>query len=425
MPNKEIRIGIYCASSQTGRAYLADFLNEGYSVYGYVRNSAHAESFLKAVREQGGLYLERPANKNKETSRLIPVCEEQLGHDLKKLVWESDLIIIAEPSHYLQETILALKKEGLAEADVPVILSPPRTFAVPYLWNILGTRHPFICFATNPYSCKAPAAGTAYIKRRKRCWVTSLEGCFKKSSIELLSKVFPQAIISYVPAVTSIGNIGAVFHPTPYVLKYEDIKKAQEEGVLYSYYMQAIGDSKEVSSLLEEIDQIRLKIADKLGMETYGLRGKEREQEWAFLLGELRKIENSTDDINKLRKARSETLSLLSGAIVSAQHWLDYTYGVERVIGESLGDTIKRTPTYQKMSVPQWRYVEEDIPSSFLPIMMIAKRLEIDIAPMEYVMEQYHRKFPDSPKYFWRDLEEFSDEFIVEYLKGKIGRAHV
>ena len=248
--------------------------------------------------------------------------------------------------------------------------------------------------------------------------MTSLEGCFKKSSIELLSKVFPQAIISYVPAVTSIGNIGAVFHPTPYVLKYEDIKKAQEEGVLYSYYMQAIGDSKEVSSLLEEIDQIRLKIADKLGMETYGLRGKEREQEWAFLLGELRKIENSTDDINKLRKARSETLSLLSGAIVSAQHWLDYTYGVERVIGESLGDTIKRTPTYQKMSVPQWRYVEEDIPSSFLPIMMIAKRLEIDIAPMEYVMEQYHRKFPDSPKYFWRDLEEFSDEFIVEYLKG-------
>jgi len=418
MEKNKIRIGIYCVSSQSGRAFFADLLTAGYSVYGYVRNSAHGEEFLQAVLEQGGLSFERPANENGETSRHIPVSDQQIGHDLHKLVWESDLIIVAEPSHYLQDTVKIMKNAGLAEAGTPLVLSPPRTFAVPYLWNILGVKHPFICFSTNPYSCKAPAVATAYIKRRKRCWVASLEGEFDKKSIDILETVFPQAIISHVPAVTSIGNIGAIFHPTPYVMKYADICAAREEGRPYSYYMEAIAASPEVAAQLEKVDQIRLQIANKLGLDTFGLQGKEREKEWAALMNRLRTIESNTADIRKLRKVRSETLRQLTNAITSAQHWLDYTYGVVRIEGEGLGDAIRRTPTYQKMSVPQKRYLEEDIPSSFVPLMMIAERLEIDATPMHQVMDQYYAQFGQNKEGFWRDLSEFSDEFIVDYLKG-------
>lgn len=418
MPNDQIRIGIYCASSQSGRAYFADLISCGCQVYGYVRRSAHGRAFLDAVFAQGGLYFERPINENREVSHLIPVTSEHLGHDLHKLVWESDLIIVAEPSHYLQETVSILKEAGLDKAGTPLVLSPPRTFAVPYLWEILGTRHPFICFSTNPYSCKAPAPATTYIKRRKRCWVASLEGDFKAQSIAVLEEVFPQAIISHVPAVTSIGNIGAIFHPAPYVLKYEDICAAQNEGRPYSFYMEAIADSPEVAAQLEQIDQVRLRIADSLGLETFGLKGREREAEWAELMKHLREIERGANDINQLRKVRSGTLHRLTTAIASAQHWLDYTYGVVRIEGEGLGEAIRRTPTYQKMSVPQKRYLEEDIPSSLLPMMKIAEKLGIDAAPIRQVMDRYYALFGTEHTGFWRDLSGFSDEFVVDYLKG-------
>lgn len=413
-------IGIYCVSSQSGRAFLADLLMSGQKIYGYARRSPHAEEFVRAVKELNGIRFERPANTNGEFSQVVPLSADDIGHDLHRLVWESDVIIIAEPSHYLLDTITELKEAGLAEAGTPVILSPPRTFAVPYLWKVLGTHHPMVCFSTNPYSCKAPRPDTAYIKRRKRCWFASLEGDFKSESIKLTEQLFPQAVLSRIPATTSIGNIGAVFHPTPYIMKYRDIRAAAEEGRSYSYYMEAIAASPEVSDKLGEIDQIRLQIADRLGLNTFGLAGRENEDEWQELMMKLRQAEHSegSGNVDALRHIRSNTLHQIGDAVVSAQHWLDYTYGVSRTRGESVGDAIRRTPTYQKMSVPQTRYVEEDIPSSFLPMMMIAQRLGIDTTPMQDVMTVYYEIFGTEKKGFWRDLECFSDEYILSYLKG-------
>lgn len=416
----QTKIGIYCVSSQSGRAFFADLRTQGFDVYGYVRDSAHAVQFLDIVRQQRGLILERPENKNQEQTHFVPVTEDEMGCDLHKLVWNSDIIIIAEPSHYLYDTISRLKAEGLSEAGTPVALVPPRTFAVPYLWRILGSYHPFICFSTCPYSCKAPAPGIAYIKRRKRNWFASLEGFFHIQSIQMVEEIFPQAVYNHIPATTSIGNIGAVFHPTPYIMKYDEILQAQQEKRPYSYYVEAIARAPEVGAQLEKIDQLRLQIADALGLKTFGLKGKEHEQEWRRLMEKLREREISLyNDVQGLRKARSDALQTLGDVVTSVQHWLDYTYGVVRIEGESIADAVGRTPTYQKMSVPQKRYIEEDVPSSLLPMMKIAERLRLDTLPFQDVMQRYYQIFGVKKCGFWRDLEEFSDQFIIDYLTGK------
>lgn len=415
-----IKVGIYCVSSQSGRAFFVDLRTQGFEVYGYARNSAHASQFLEAVRQQQGLIFERPENQNQEKTHLVPVSTEEMGRDLHKLVWESDVIIVAEPSHYLRETITELNAAGLSEAGTPLVLVPPRTFAVPYLWNILGTCHPMICFSTCPYSCKAPAPGTAYIKRRKRNWFASLEGHFRQKSIQAISELFPQAIYSRIPATTSIGNIGAIFHPSPYIIKYNDIRQAEKENRTYSYYVEAIANSPEVCAQLERIDQVRLQIADTLGLKTFGLKGKEHEEEWRRLMDRLRACETAlSNDVQGLRRMRSDTLKSLGDAVTSTQHWLDYTYGVVRVEGESISEAVRRTPTYQKMSVPQKRYIEEDVPCSFVPMMEIAKRLQLDASPFQEVMERYYSIMGPEKRGFWRDLEEFSDAFVLDYLKGK------
>ena len=62
---------------------------------------------------------------------------------------------------------------GIWRKRIPIILSPSRSVASPYMWKILGERYPIICFSTCPYSCKAPKPEVSLIKRRKRTFVAS------------------------------------------------------------------------------------------------------------------------------------------------------------------------------------------------------------------------------------------------------------
>jgi opine dehydrogenase len=416
-----MRIGIHTVSSQSGRAYLVDMLEKGCYVYGYARESAHGTSFVAAVNQQMGIYLERPeGNLNKEQSRLVPLGDSSIGHDIDRLVNESDMIILAHPAHYLLETVIQLYEAGITKRRIPLILSPSRTFAVPYLWNVLGDLYPVVSFATCPYSCKAPDNGTVYIKRRKRNWLASLEGEFSKEQIIMLDKLFPQAIFNTLPATTSLGNIGAVFHPGTYLLNYEAIKRAESEGLEYSFYMEGIAHNPMVASHLEAIDQVRLRIAEYLGLEVFGLQDNPNEQRWFTLMTSLRNKEKELEgDIQQLRLLRHSYLNGINGAIVSAQHWLDYTYGVVRIEGENLQNAIARTPTYQKHSVPQLRYIEEDVPTGLVPLLAIAERFDIDATPIKQLITIYDRLYPNGNRSYRRDLEEFSTDFIFNYLTGK------
>ena len=97
---------------------------------------------------------------------------------------------------------------------------------------------------------------------------------------------------------------------------------------------------------------------------------------------------------------------------------LDYTYGVQRVMDEPLSSTIGRTPTYQKMSVPQSRYVEEDIPTGLVPLEALAKRFEIDHSAITYVLDLYDNRFNKDCRSEGRNLDGFSTEYLENYLIG-------
>lgn len=418
-----MNIGIYSVSSQSGRAFMADMMSKtNLNIYGYARASRHGSDFITALHRNGGLYLERPQNKNNESSTFLPFhALTDIGHDLNKLIEFSDVIYIAHPSNFLPETAQILKDAGITEKRIPLITAPPRSFATPYLWKILGEMYPIVSFSTCPYSCKAPNPGVAYIKRRKRTWFASLEGTFTQKQIEIIESIFPQVVYNHIPLTTSIGNIGAVFHPSTYLLNFDAIKAAEDEGRVFSFYMEGIYQRPEVGKYLEDIDQVRLQIADRLDVLTFGLKEKPREEEWAKLTAPL--YEESVaqiDDIMVLRKIRHDCLANIGNAVPSAQHWLDYTYGVRRIPGETLSNAIGRTPTYQKQSVPQLRYVTEDVPSSLVPLSAMARRLDIDASPLDKMIALYKSYYGSKHKKDeWRDLTEFSTDYLIDYLKGK------
>ena len=413
-------IGIYGISSQSGRAFLADYLGKGYEVIGYTRPTEHGLVVVNKINELGGLYLERPENSNKEQSRFIELGRGRVTTELADLVDNSDLIIIALPSTFHENAVREMCDLGIWKRRIPIILSPSRSFASPYMWKIVGDRYPIVCFSTCPYSCKAPKPEVALIKRRKRTYVASLEGEISRPQVNMLRELFPQAALTTIPALTSLNNIGGVFHCATYMLNIDEIDRRKASGEIFSFYMDGIASRPEVGAVLEQIDQVRLQIAHELGIKTFGLKEKPREDIWRKLTNGLRALEEeSADDIEVLRRIRKEFTEYLDNCVLSAQHWLDITYGVVRIEGESLSDAIGRTPTYQKNSVPQLRYVTEDIPTGLVVFEALAKLLDIDASVCTKIIDMYNEHFKADARAVGRNLNDFTKEEIVSYLQGK------
>lgn len=416
-----MKIGIYGISSQSGRAFLADYLGKGYEVIGYTRPTEHGREVVDVISRLGGLYLERPENSNKEPSRFVELGKGCVTHDLQLLVDKSDLIIIALPSTFHEEAIRKMCDLGIWRRRIPVILSPSRSVASPYMWKIVGDRYPIVCFSTCPYSCKAPKPEIAHIKRRKRTYIASLEGEINKAQVDMLRELFPQAALTTVPALTSLNNIGGVFHCATYMLNIDEIERRKAAGEIFSFYMEGIAARPEVGEVLEQIDQVRLQIAHAIGIRTFGLKENPREDIWRKLTNGLRALEEeSADDIDILRRIRKEFTEFLDNCVLSAQHWLDITYGVVRKEGESLSEAIGRTPTYQKNSVPQLRYVTEDIPTGLVAFEALAKMLDIDASVCTRIIDMYNERFETDARAIGRNLQEFDTDYIRNYLKGKI-----
>ena len=400
-------------------AFLADYISKGYKVIGYTRPTIHGKEVLDTIHKLGGLYLERPENSNHETSKFIELGESCVTEDLEYMVTNSDLVVVALPSTFHEDAVNQMSKCGIWRRRIPIILSPSRSVASPYMWRIIGERYPIICFSTCPYSCKAPKPEVALIKRRKRTFVASLEGDVNKKQVDMLRELFPQAALTTVPALTSLNNIGGVFHCATYMLNIDEIERRKAVGKIFSFYMEGIAARPEVGEVLEQIDQVRLQIAKALGIRTFGLKENPREDIWRKLTNGLRALEEeSADDIDILRRIRKEFTEFLDNCVLSAQHWLDITYGVVRKEGESLSDAIGRTPTYQKNSVPQLRYVTEDIPTGLVVFEALARMFEIDASVCTRIIDMYNDRFETDARAIGRNLELFSKEEIIAYLKG-------
>ena len=310
---------------------------------------------------------------------------------------------------------------GITANGTPIVLSPSRSVSSPYMWRVLGEKYPIICLSTCPYSCKAPKLGTALIKRRKRTFIASLEGEINHNHVNMMRELFPQAALTRIPALTTLNNIGAVFHCATYMLNINEIERRESTGEVFSFYMDGIAAKPQVGHVLEQIDQVRLQIAHKLGLQTFGLKERSREDIWRKLTNALRALEEeSSDDIDILRHIRKEFTEFLDSCVLSSQHWLDITYGVVRQESESLSSAIGRTPTYQSNSVPQLRYLTEDIPTGLVVYEALAKMFDIECSVCTNIIDMYDKWFDENIRAKGRNLKDFDTQYIKNYLLGKL-----
>jgi hypothetical protein len=411
------QIGIYGASGQSGKAFFSDLVSMGVPVYGYARPSAHGRAEVEAVRRQGGMFRDTPAGPEGTSRQHVPVRADQYGHDLERLA-ASSIIIFSHPSVYHSETAHELRPLLARQSQrAPLVLSPSRTLGTPYLWQILGEGYPVISFQTCPYACKTFAPGAVFIKQRKRAWLASVEGDTQPWATALVKRLFGEIVLSHTAATTSLGNIGAVFHPAAYLLNLPAIEAASAQGRAFSFYMDGIAHNPAVGAVVGRIDQTRLRIAQALGASVFGLDEDPREDEWEIIMARAEHLANNPAMAAHHKRAlMGEYLKPIHDSVVSAQHWLAYTYGVKRIPGEPLAEAIGRTPNYQAKSYPQERYAHEDVPAGLVPLESMARRLGIEHSDICRVIDLYQTITGTDARQTGRNLDGFSTDYLRWYL---------
>ena len=244
------REATYCVvgAGNGGIAMAGHLAIMGYSVNLYNRTDEH----LHAVRWHGGIKL------GGEVSGFGRIS--LATNDIGEAIHDADVIMVATP---------ATAHASLAEKMAPhlhdgqiIVLNPGRTGGALEVRRVLADHNPSakpILAETQTflYAARARSRSEAYIYRIKNSVpLATLPAHWIPEVLGVINPAFPQFVAGSNVLSTSLGNIGAVFHPALTLLSAGWIESTRGD---FDYYLQGITPS--VARVLEKIDDER--VADR------------------------------------------------------------------------------------------------------------------------------------------------------------------
>ena len=240
-------------------------------------------------------------------------CYDDLGQALRG----AKLLMAVVPAFAHRR--LAEEIAPFLEEDMVLVLNPGRTGGALEVASILGQKGkiiPLIETQTLLFACRRKGDKTVHfngIKDFIRAGV--FPGKKTEQVLAGVREVLPQ--FRPVPDVltTSLGNIGAMFHPASAILNVGIV----QSGRTYDYYRESM--TQAVTQVIEEVDRERMAIARVAGAEVF-----------------------------------------------SAQQWLRESYQIKEA---SLYEMLQSNPAYQGISGPtdiRARYITEDVPTGLVPM---------------------------------------------------------
>ncbi|MDT8900208.1 NAD/NADP octopine/nopaline dehydrogenase family protein [Anaeroselena agilis] len=236
----------------------------------------------------------------------------------------ADIIFVVTPAD--THRAIATAMAPYIGQGATVLLHPGRTGGALEVKNIFNTLIPgrrvivgeaqTLLFACRRY----PPNKVAIMGTKRRVAIATLPRNAAHGVINTLKPFFPQFAAAENILETSLGNIGAIFHPAPTVLNAARIETSP---VPFRYYIDGISPS--VAKILELIDAERVLVAEKLGKR-----------------------------------------------VPSALEWLRQAYGIS---ASSLHEAIQKNPAYQELIAPKTidvRYLDEDVPTGLVPLAALA-----------------------------------------------------
>lgn len=259
-----------------------------------------------------------------DSGRTATVSLGEVCPDIGKAVAGADIIFVVTPAH--THRAVATSLAPFLGQGATVLLHPGRTGGALELKQVFDTLIPerriivgeaqTLLFACRRY----PPNKVAIMGTKRRVTIATLPQKAVGGVIERLKPFFPQFEAAENVLETSLGNIGAIFHPAPTVLNAARIETSPEP---FRYYIHGISPS--VAKILEEIDSERVRIAESLGK-----------------------------------------------PVPSALQWLRQSYGIS---ASCLYEAIQKNSAYQDLIAPksiEVRYLDEDVPTGLVPLAALA-----------------------------------------------------
>ena len=310
-----------------GTAMAGHLAIAGYDVALYNRSSARIESF------QGQRRVEL-RGKIEGVGKL-----SYIGSDLGRAMAGRSVIMIvttATGHRPLAQKMAPHLRDGQA-----VLLNPGRTFGALEFQHVIRTSG---CAAdvivaeanTLVYVSRVLVPGTAIIKAvKKQVSVSALCADDTSSLLDRLGEAFPQFVPARSFLETSLGNIGAMFHPTIALLNKDRILRK----LPFDFYTEGV--TREISRYLEQIDSERVAVSTALGVHS-----------------------------------------------LSATQWLRSRYGLELA---DIHTMLHSNPHYRGVKAPttlDHRYLWEDIPMGLVPISDVASAVGVETPAIDRLIDE-------------------------------------
>ncbi len=250
--------------------------------------------------------------------------------DMEEAVKGVPVIMVTVPASG-HEAVARLMAPYLRDGQI-VVLNPGRTGgALAFRATLLreGCRASVTVAETNTfvYASRTVGPGRSRVFGiKKSVSIAALPAARIMQVLRALKPVFPQFVPVENVMVTSLDNMGAVFHPVPTLLNAARV----DSSLPFEHYTEGI--SPRVASVLEALDRERLAIASALGVPARG-----------------------------------------------ALEWLGESYGIK---AENLYEAIRANKAYRGIVAPdtiECRYITEDVPFSLVPMLALAEIAGVDV----------------------------------------------
>ena len=310
-----------------GQAMAGHLASAGYDVTLWNRSAARIAPF----QDRGFIELQ---GEIRGVGRL-----SYIGTDLPKALADRDVIMIVTTATG-HRPVAGRMAPHLRDGQV-ILLNPGRTFGALEFSRVLrqcGCRaEPIVGEAsTLVYVCRVPVPGTAVIKAVKReVFVSAVRADETPYLLSRLGGVYPQFVAAPSFLETSLGNIGAIFHPTNALLNKKRIRAKEA----FDFY--TAGITRQAARFLARVD------------------------------GEFQSLAKAMD-------ARP----------LSVAQWLHSRYGLEP---SDVYTMLRSNPSYQNIKAPttlDHRYLWEDIPMGLVPISELAKALGVATPAVDHLIDE-------------------------------------
>jgi len=308
-----------------GQSMAAYIALKGYPVTLYAREQERVDMFSNRIFKVKGI-----VNDTAEISLISCKMEE--------VIKDAYIILVTTPAQYHQA--VAKQMAPHLKDKQTVILNPGRTFGTYEFEQVLknnGCKAEILLGETDTFifTCRCEKPGYPHIHEMKK--KVKIAGHNKEDTailVDMMNKLFHDIEPAKSTLHTGLSNMGIIFHPLPTLMNITRIEAKE----IFRYYIDGI--SPLVANILEELDNERVKIAKKAGIE-----------------------------------------------VLPVCEWLKEKYSS---IGNNLYECIQNTHAYSNVLAPfeiDTRYIYEDVQTGCVPVCCLAKELGIKTRILDSVID--------------------------------------